>query len=116
MKESIADEALVARCGLYCGACGRYRRGKCPGCRENARAGWCMVRACCQERGYASCAECGEFPDVQACKRFNNPMAKLFALLFRSNRAAGIEQIRRLGLRGHAQSMAGQQRQSLKRS
>jgi len=32
MKEIIADEKLVAKCGLYCGACGAYLKGRCPGC------------------------------------------------------------------------------------
>ena len=49
---------LVARCGLYCGACGSYLKGRCPGCRENVKATWCKVRACCGEHSYASCADC----------------------------------------------------------
>ena len=43
MKEIVADPKLVAYCGLYCGACGAYLRGRCPGCIENYKATWCKV-------------------------------------------------------------------------
>ena len=35
-RQGIAE--LVAGCGLYCGKCGAFRKGRCKGCRENARA------------------------------------------------------------------------------
>ena len=28
---------MVAACGLYCGACKKYRMGKCTGCHENEK-------------------------------------------------------------------------------
>lgn len=115
MKPIVADVKLVAYCGLYCGACGAYRKGRCPGCHENARASWCKVRACCQGQGYGSCAECAEHAEPKACRWFNNWIAKLFGLIFRSDRAACIHQIREVGLEGHAQRMAEAQRQSLPR-
>ncbi len=115
MREIVASADLVAACGLYCGACKRYLEERCPGCRENAKATWCRIRSCCQERHLASCAECGEFPDPRACKKFDNFISKLFALIFRSDRAACVAQIRRLGLEGHAQAMAQQRIQSIRR-
>ena len=115
MKAIVADAGLVACCGLYCGACRRYRQGKCPGCRENTKAGWCKVRACCLEREYASCADCAEFADPNDCQLFNNFIARVFGIIFRSDRAACIAQIRALGLEGHARELAQQQRQSIKR-
>jgi hypothetical protein len=40
MKEVLVNKDLVAHCGLYCGACGAYLKGRCPGCHENVKAGW----------------------------------------------------------------------------
>ena len=115
MTEIVSDPALVACCGLYCGACKSYLKSRCPGCSENARATWCKVRACCMANGFASCADCVRFADIQNCRKFNNIFAKFFALVFRSDRAACIAQIRKLGLRGHAEEMAKAGRHSIKR-
>jgi hypothetical protein len=106
---------LVAHCGLYCGACRSYLKGKCPGCRDNAKARWCSVRSCCADKRIASCAECSEFPEPGACGKYNNFMSRLFGFLFRSDRAACIAQIRRLGREGHARTMAQLKRQSIPR-
>lgn len=114
MKDIIPDSQLVAYCGLYCGACTRYLREKCPGCHENNKATWCKVRSCCVNNNYSSCAECKEFPDPNDCKMFNNFMSKMFAFIFRSNRAACIKQIKDLGIQGHAEMMAKHKFQSLK--
>ena len=115
MKPIVADVQLVAYCGLYCGACGAYRRGRCPGCHQNQRAGWCKVRTCCMENGYSSCAECKTPTDPRDCKKFNNFIAKLFGLIFRSDRRACILQIRETGLQGHAEQMAARQTQTIRR-
>ena len=115
MKEIVADPNLVARCGLYCGACRAYLKGRCPGCHENAKAAWCKVRTCCTTCGYASCADCREHDDPQQCKKFNNIIARLFGLIFRSDRAACVRQIKKLGVAGHAECMAADRRQSLPR-
>ncbi|HEX8987871.1 MAG TPA: DUF3795 domain-containing protein [Rhodocyclaceae bacterium] len=109
------DPALVARCGLYCGACRSFLKGKCGGCAANDQATWCKVRSCCADKQIRSCAECGEFADPRDCGKFNNLMSRLFGLLFRSDRAACIAQIKQLGLEGHAQAMAGRQAQTIKR-
>jgi len=115
MKEIEVDSKLVARCGLYCGACRSYRSGKCPGCHENAKATWCKVRTCCAENNYNTCAECKDFSDPNACKKFNNVVSKIFAVVFRSDRAACIEQIKRLSVEGHAAAMAESKTQTIKR-
>jgi len=47
---------------------------------------------------------------------FNNWIAKLFGLIFRSDRAACISQIRQMGIEGHAVEMAGLKRQTIKKS
>lgn len=115
MREIIPDSKLVAYCGLYCGACKRYLQEKCKGCHENIKASWCKVRSCCMNNQYSSCAECKEFPDLRDCKMFNNFISRAFALIFRSDRAACINQIKEIGIQGHAEKMAELKLQSLKR-
>lgn len=57
----------VAYCGLYCGACKSQLKGKCPGCYGNEKATWCEIRKCCNEHGYATCADCQLMP-LKECK------------------------------------------------
>ncbi len=115
MKEITADPNMVAYCGLYCGACGAYLGGRCPGCHQNAKATWCKVRTCCIEEQYATCADCTQHPDPKSCRKFDNLIARLFGLIFRSDRAACIRQIRELGRDAHAADMAARRRQSMPR-
>ena len=115
MKEIVADPTLVAYCGLYCGACPRYLRGPCPGCRENEKATWCKVRSCCIEHEISSCGECRDYEDPKECGKFNNLISRVFGFVFRSDRRACVLQIRDLGLDGHAQAMADLRRPSIKR-
>ena len=113
MKEMISNPKLIAYCGLYCGACKGYLKGKCPGCPENEKASWCKIRACCLKNQYSSCADCSEFSDTDDCKMFNSSMSKIFAFIFRSNRAACIKQIKELGIQGHADKMTELKKHSL---
>ena len=106
MQDVRADTNLVAYCGLYCGACGSYLKGRCPGCHENTRATWCRVRSCCQERGCASCADCRDYPDPNGCRHFNNIFSKVMSFVFNSDRRAGVLTIRDIGLGGYAALMA----------
>ncbi|MBN1562535.1 MAG: DUF3795 domain-containing protein, partial [Anaerolineae bacterium] len=115
MSTTSGDPKLVAFCGLYCGACGQYKRGKCPGCAENEKAGWCKIRTCCQENNYATCAACTQFASVTECGKFDNFMSRIFALIFRSNRPANIARIKAAGIETYADEMAAQGRQSLRR-
>jgi len=116
MKEIVADEKLVAFCGLYCGACRSYLKGRCPGCAENHKATWCKVRTCCLKKKYSSCASCTDPADLNQCKKFNNLIANLFGFLFNSDRRACVQQIRKTGLTGHAAIMTQKKRQSIKRT
>jgi hypothetical protein len=116
MKEIVSNPELVAACGLYCGACGAYLRGKCPGCRENHKATWCKVRTCCHDSEFATCAQCREFQDPMQCGKYNNFIARIFGFIFRSDRSACIRQIRQIGLEGHADNMAQTRRPSFPRS
>lgn len=115
MREITANPDLVACCGLYCGACSRYLKKKCDGCRENAKATWCKVRSCCLTKEIATCADCDEFNDPKQCKKFHNAISRLFGLIFRSDRPACIACIRHEGREAYATHMAARKLPSLKR-
>ena len=108
-------ESLVAFCGLYCGACRSYQRGRCPGCQENARATWCRVRTCCIEHGWTSCAECTPFDDPNDCRSFNGFLSRVLGVVLNSDRRACIREIRRMGRRDYAAFMASERLQTLPR-
>jgi len=110
-----ANVELVARCGLYCGACKSYLGGKCKGCSQNSKATWCKVRSCCTDKQIRTCAECAEFANPQTCTKFNNFMSKFFGFVFNSDRAACIAQIKQVGLEGHAIAMTELRSHTIKR-
>ena len=115
MKPIVADPELVAHCGLYCGACRAYRKGRCPGCRQNEKATWCKVRRCCIETERATCAACDEVGDVGDCRKFNSLIARLFGLIFRSDRRACVLRIGEVGAEAFAAEMAEARRQTIRR-
>ena len=106
---------LVAACGLYCGACGRYKKGKCEGCRDNEKATWCGIRSCCVEKNYNSCADCIEYTDLKKCKKFNNFMGKIMGVIMNSDRFACIYRIREIGHKSFAIEMNSKGLQAIKR-
>jgi hypothetical protein len=107
------DPQLIAYCGLYCGSCRKYLSGKCPGCRQIQGKHWCNIRTCNIGQKFSSCADCSlETPN--ACKKFNNPISKVFALVFGSNREKCILTIRQNGAEWYAAHMAETRQQSLK--
>jgi hypothetical protein len=86
------DRALLAPCGLYCGACGiriadaendaalkeklarayglEPRQIACEGCLSDKRFEFCAacaIRSCAQGKGLEGCFQCAEFP----CERIN---------------------------------------------
>ncbi len=109
------DPYLVAFCGLYCGECAQYKRGKCPGCAENQKAGWCKIRTCCQENGYTTCAACTQFSDVHDCRKYDNFISRVFGLIFRSDRSANIVRIKEVGVQTYAHEMAARRCQGFRR-
>ena len=115
MKQIVSDPKLVAFCGLYCGACGAYLKGRCPGCHDNTKASWCKVRTCCMEAGFSSCADCAEFTDPINCRKFHNIISRIVGFVLRSDRRACIAQIRQKGLGGHADEMASCKMQTIRR-
>jgi len=114
-KEIVSDKGMVAFCGLYCGACRSYLKGKCPGCAKNEKASWCSVRSCCLQHQYQSCADCKEFPNAMDCSKYNNFMSKLMGFIFRSDRNACIEMIKHVGYDAFAAEMAAKKQQTIKK-
>lgn len=104
------DPELVSACGLYCGSCRSYLKGRCPGCAKNEKASWCKVRTCNLERGSSTCAQCTEHLDPSSCRKFSNPIASVFGFVFNTDRAAGIRMIREQGLEDYVGRMAEQRR------
>lgn len=115
MEQKTADKNLVAFCGLYCGECKAYKKGKCPCCQKNEKATWCKVRSCCLENGICSCADCKTFANVSDCKKFNNFFSKLFAFVFGSDRKACINMIKEKGYEAYAEEMTKRGSQTIKK-
>ncbi len=115
MKNITADKKLIAKCGLYCGACSKFLKSSCPGCQDNIKATWCKVRSCCLEHSYGSCAECSSYAQAVECGKFNNFIARIFGFIFRSDRNACIERIKELGPESYAREMTEQQKQTIKK-
>ncbi len=105
---------LIAYCGLYCGACSKYIKGKCPGCRKNDSAKWCKIRTCCMDNGFSTCAACTMNP--HDCTKFNNFFSKIFAFIFKSDREACIRRIRETGEDTFADEMAARKIMTLKKT
>jgi len=113
--EIVKDTNLIAYCGLYCAACGRFQKGSCLGCQKNEKASWCQIRSCNLANKYQSCANCKEFSNPMECKKYNNFISKVFGFVFRSNRAACIAMIKEKGYEDFAVYMAEHKLQSIKR-
>ncbi len=94
----------IAACGLCCGACPKFTKGKCPGCHVSENVGWCKVRKCCIENGWQSCADC-TIANPRECKTLNNFISKVFTVIFRSDRHGCLDRIREVGYEAYAAEM-----------
>ena len=115
MKDIVANKDLIAFCGLYCGACASYLKGKCPGCRKNEKASWCTVRLCCLKNDYSSCARCAFYSDAAHCGKFNNIFSKIIGFFLNSDRRACIGLIKEKGPEEYAKFMADNKTQRVKK-
>jgi hypothetical protein len=114
IKEVIADKNMIAYCGLYCGACRSFLTNKCPGCKDNIKAGWCKIRDCCKENNFQSCADCGKIA-LMECKKYNTFISKIIGYVLNSDRAACITRIKELGYDDFAFEMTNNKSQTIKR-
>ncbi|HBL75283.1 MAG: hypothetical protein A2W90_22325 [Bacteroidetes bacterium GWF2_42_66] len=110
-----AETNLVAYCGLYCGNCRSYTKGKCPGCAKNERAKWCKIRSCCIGNGWSSCAEC-TIANTQECKKINNFVSKILELIFHSDRPASILYIKEFGAEKYVAKMIETRQMSFRKN
>ena len=115
MKEIKADAGLVACCGLYCGACGSYLKGKCQGCAGNTKASWCKVRTCCNTRKFATCADCGDFAAFEDCSKLNNFISRIISLFTKSDRPACLRRIKQTSCGYFAAEMAEARSHAIKK-
>lgn len=117
MKDVSNSPRLVGCCGLYCGACGSYRSGSCPGCSSASKEnkGWCKVRHCCHKQDYSSCADCAVYDDPQRCDIFNGFLSRFLGVILNSDRRACILRIRQVGREDFATEMSILKRQSIPR-
>jgi hypothetical protein len=96
------DINLISYCGFYCGACPKYLKNECSGCKgDNSKCaiGYkaCKVRPCCIENGYNTCADCTNYTSVKDCKIYNPFMIRFGQFITRTNRRKGIEMIKEKG-------------------
>ena len=55
-------DALIGKCGIYCGACPTFLAGNCEGCTAEHQTGDCYSLDCATRRGLDFCGACAEFP------------------------------------------------------
>ena len=116
MNDISVNTELVSYCGLYCGSCSKYIKGKCEGCAKNEKATWCKIRKCCIEKGISFCAQCDAYSDLKDCKMFDNFVARMFEFVFKSDRKAGIKMIKETGYEDFAKFMTENKLVSMKKS
>lgn len=94
-----SKEFILAYCGLVCSDCGAYVKGRCKGCHSDKPMNkGCKVKPCAQEKNCTTCAGCGNFENLKECKKLNNWISKIFALIFRSDRIGNLNRIREVSL------------------
>lgn len=105
-KEIQKDIELIAACGLYCGSCSKYRKGKCPSCKEYEKAGWCKIRSCCIEKSIENCSQCKEYQNPNECSKYNNFIARTIEFVFITDRSLCIRKIKAEGTEKFVQLMS----------
>jgi hypothetical protein len=105
LSQPPADEHIAA-CGLFCTNCGAFKRQRCKGCQVEPAFKCCPVRQCCADKSITVCADCSDFRsprDFRECKKVNSFVAKIFALIFRSNRPGALAMLRDQGREAYLQ-------------
>jgi hypothetical protein len=101
-----ADEH-IAPCGLFCTACGKFKKGRCQGCQIEPGFAQCTIRQCVIEKGITTCAECADFAkgrDYRECKKVNNVIAKIIAVFTKSDRPGALALLRDEGRDAYLQA------------
>lgn len=102
------DTTLISYCGLYCGACKKYIKGDCPGCKDKAKEtpSWCKVKPCNEEKAIANCSHCEDFTDLKKCSKMYPLSYKFGEFITGFSRELGISIIGEEGEEEFAQFMA----------
>lgn len=107
MEKNNQNPELIAACWLYCWACKMYLAEKCPWCKNNVKAEKrCKTKLCCKEKWIPNCSHCHEYTDYKKCKKLNNFISKIFAVVFWSNRFECINYIKKHWENKFAQHMS----------
>ena len=119
MNQPSTHTALVSYCGFYCGACPKYTKGECTGCKGNSSkcaVGYkaCKVRPCNLENGYSNCADCKKYNSVKDCKIYNPFMIRFGQFITRTSRRKGIEMIKEKGEAAFVKYMVGKNQVTIK--
>jgi hypothetical protein len=106
------DGKMISNCGFYCGACPKFTKGQCKGCKGDAQecaVGYkqCKVRPCCIENEYSTCADCKKFASVKECRIYNPFMIRFGQFITGTNRRKGIEMIKQNGEEEFVKFMIG---------
>jgi len=107
----LIKEELISYCGLYCGACPKFQKNECEGCKGDSlkcAVGFksCKVRPCNIEHSYTSCADCKEYSSVKQCKKYNPLLVRFGQFISRTNRRLCIEMIQEKGADAFVSFMA----------
>ena len=114
-----SKDNLVAYCGLYCGACPIYSKGKCTGCKApNSTIHYkpCKVKPCCVKNDYSTCAECNKHQSMDECKDYNPLFIRFSQFITQTSRKKGIEMIKSDGEKAFADFMADKKWFNMKRN
>ena len=105
MENLSAKTELIAKCGLFCGECPKFIKGKCKGCEENIKATWCKIRKCCIEKNIQTCANCLEYENTKDCAKTKGFINDTFSFIFNSDRHACVVYIKEKGAESFVQTM-----------
>ncbi|MFO8018201.1 MAG: DUF3795 domain-containing protein [Promethearchaeia archaeon] len=98
----------VSYCGIYCGACPAFHRGRCKGCRstenKTERKGSCGygIRSCCEKKRLDYCGQCKDFPCSKINKLIKSQKGRK-EYDYRHNIPANFRMINKKGLDGWLQ-------------
>ena len=96
LSRPLRDEH-IAVCGLFCSNCGKFKSDRCQGCQIEPGVKNCITRFCAIEHKITTCAECDEFASPRTykeCKNINNIVARIFAMIYRSDRPGSLAMLR----------------------
>lgn len=73
-----------------------FKKDKCRGCKDKRAINKnCQIEKCVKSHSFETCAECGEFKDLKECKKLNNIISKIFGFVFKTDRIANLEKLRK---------------------